>query len=88
MLASSALISYSRALTNAETSSSPFLFKALSDVWERIVRAEKTLTRLALRLGYVACILEIGSLRLRLGFDEGVGAILGSSCCKLLRWVD
>lgn len=72
MLASKALISYSRALTKAETSSSPFLFKALSDVWERIVRAEKILTRFAPWFALVAGALELGCLRLRLGLDSSV----------------
>lgn len=49
MLDSIALISYSRALTKAETSRSPFLFKALSEVWASIFLAFEVLTRLAAR---------------------------------------
>ena len=49
MLATIALISNSRALTKADTSRSPFLLKALSEVWARMVLAEEVLTRLAAR---------------------------------------
>lgn len=41
MLVCSALISNSRALTKAATSSSPFLFRALSELWARIERADE-----------------------------------------------
>ena len=41
MLVSNALISNSRALTKAATSSSPFLFRALSELWARIERADE-----------------------------------------------
>ena len=50
MLDSMALISYSRALTKVETSRSPFLFRALSEVWASIFLAFEVLTRLAARL--------------------------------------
>ena len=46
MLASSALISNSRALTNAPTSRSPFWLRALSEDWARMDLAKKVLTRL------------------------------------------
>ncbi len=47
MFVAIALISNSRALMKAETSRSPFLFNALSDVCARIVLAAEILTRLA-----------------------------------------
>ena len=66
MLASSDLISYSRALTKAETSSSPFWLRALSDVCERTDRAVKTLTRFEFR-ALVFVDVEGSSGRFRLG---------------------
>lgn len=47
MLASMALISNSRALTKAATSSSPSLLTALSAVWVNRTLAEDVLTRFA-----------------------------------------
>ncbi len=49
MLASMALISNSRALMKADTSSSPSLPTALSEDWAKTVLAEDVLTRFPLR---------------------------------------
>ncbi len=66
MLAAIALISNSRALTKADTSRSPFLLKALSEVWARMVLAEEVLTRLAARLEEGGGLLDWrGCFRLR-----------------------
>ena len=66
MLATMALISNSRALTKADTSRSPVLLKAFSDVWARIVLAKEVRTRLAACLEDGGGLLDWGGcLRLR-----------------------
>lgn len=71
MLDSMALISYSRALTKVETSRSPCLFKALSEVWASISLALEVLTRLAARFDDEWLFESDGCFRLA----EGFGAI-------------
>ena len=80
MLASSALISYSRALTKLETSRSPFWLRAFSDVWVRIVRGEG-LTRFMGRLekGSELCFL------LRFGFGGMAGVCSKYTQMRVVR---
>ena len=74
MLAAIALISNSRALTNVDTSRSPFLLNALSDAWAGMVLAVVILTRLAPRLEDGGGWLGSGGC---LRFSGPEGAIVG-----------
>ena len=72
MLAAIALISNSRDLTKAETSSSPFLLNALSEAWARIVLAEEVLTRLAARLEDAGGLVDGGGCLRLSGPEEAI----------------